>query len=151
MNKLITKKYNNMNEFKQNEDTQNAATDIGQSDDASAETQFEASPQENTASIDSGVDQTESKSTGSIIAIIVIVVIIIIGGLYFWGQTVNDDTMGSKDTIAEEIASTPDATTEALKQQGGSDAISDIDADLNSTDFGDFDAELQEIDAQLNF
>jgi len=140
-----------MNEFKQNEDTQNTPTDIGQSDDASTEIQFESNPQESVAPVDSGTDQAENKSTGSIIAIIVIVVIIIIGGLYFWGQTVNDDTLKDTDLTAEEITSAPDATTEALKQQGGSNAISDIDADLNNTDFGDFDAELQEIDAQLNF
>lgn len=130
-----------MNAINPNENNQDPTESVGQNTaPASADTSQSEIPQ----------GEPENKSTGSIIAIIVIIAIIIIGGLYFWGQTVNDDTLKGIDAPAEEIVSVPDAITEALGQQGSSDTISDIDTDLSGTDFGDFDVELQEIDTLFN-
>jgi cytoskeletal protein RodZ len=42
-----------------------------------------------------------------------------------------------------------DSTTAALEQQGTSDEVAAIDADLQATDLDDLDAELDAIDAEL--
>ncbi len=94
--------------------------------------------------------ETEEKSTGAIIGAIIIVVLLVLGGLYFLGQRVNKNT---ENTLApEEILSQPDTVTQTLEVQGTSDEVSDIEADLGTTtDFGNLDVELGNIDAEFNF
>jgi len=91
----------------------------------------------------------EKSPVGPIVGIIIILVILIIGGLYFWGQRIS--TTVDENLTPEEIIAETDTSLEALNQQGTSDAIVDIEADLNATDLGNLDAELQQIEAELTF
>lgn len=93
--------------------------------------------------------QEDKKSVGSIIGIIIIIVIIIIGGLYYWGSYLNKQDLAS--LTPEEIASQDDTAVEQLQEQGTSDEIADIEADLNATDLEGLDAELEQIEMELNF
>ena len=69
-------------------------------------------------------------SAGPIIGGIILLVIIILGGLYFWGQRVNDN-----DT-------TTDETVESINMQSDSDAAAAIEADLDATDVENLDSEI---------
>jgi uncharacterized protein HemX len=93
------------------------------------------------------------KSIGPIIGIAIIVVIIIFGGLYYWGGKINKQELRSaqENTTAEEILSQEDASLESLQVQSTSDEIADIEADLDMTDLENLDAELDNIDIELNF
>lgn len=76
--------------------------------------------------------EKEHKSVGPIIASIIIIVLIVIGGIYFWGAILNDSGYNpSQDsgTIVED-----DAKTNDLNNQGTSDNVADIEADLQATD-----------------
>lgn len=68
-------------------------------------------------------------SAGPIIGVIIILAIIILGGLYFWGQRVGDEAMTDK-------------AVESINMQSNSDAAAAIEADLESTDIENLDAEL---------
>ena len=69
-------------------------------------------------------------SLGPIIGGIVILVIIILGGLYFWGQRVNDS-----DAVI-------DGSAESINMQSDSDAAAAIEADLDATDVENLDSEI---------
>lgn len=94
----------------------------------------------------------EKSSWGSAIGIVLIVAVIIIGGLYFWGQKI-DERMSeyeAGDVTVEEILNAPDAQLEALsEEQSTSTDIADIENDLNMTDLDSLDAELDAIEAEL--
>jgi hypothetical protein len=66
-------------------------------------------------------------SAGPIIGIIVILAIIILGGLYFWGQRADDMI---------------DESNEPVIVQPENDDTSSIEADLESTDVDNMDADL---------
>jgi len=136
------------NEFNQNIDAQN--NEVAQGSGNIDGSQLEIDLNQEDVQITSE-DQAENKSTGSIIAIIIIVVIIIIGGLYFWGEKINNKSEEVSSITAEEIMSQADDKTESLKQQGDSDLIADIEIDLGSTDLDNLDAEIKNIDAEFNF
>ena len=139
-----------MDELNKNENAQ-TSNELEQNNDDKYEARFEEPNINNENEAPNLAQESpETKNTGSIIAIIIIVAIIIIGGLYFWGEKINNATKEDTGATTEEILSTPDEKTESLKKQGTSDSISDIDADLNSTDLDNLDAELQNIDAELN-
>lgn len=66
---------------------------------------------------------------GALLAIILIVVVLAIGGLYYFTTKVNQlsDTATSSDVAT-------DPQTQALAQQGSSDDLNSIQADLKATD-----------------
>lgn len=95
-------------------------------------------------------------------SIIVILGVLVLGGLYFWGYLVDkeDADMSAEDAalieeldnllpeleeeasvIDELLKDVDDAAAAALGQQSASDAIADIEADLESTDLGDVNLE----------
>ncbi len=80
---------------------------------------------------------------GPVVGIVVIVLILILGGLYFWGEKLNQEN-GYGEPATTETSEAPDAQTEGLSQQGSSDNLSDIEADLQSTNTADLDAGLDE-------
>lgn len=95
----------------------------------------------------------EKKHVGPLIGIIIIVVVIILGGLYFWGQKVNNvaPQENTADSMtAEKVAGQADESLNALKTQGTSDSVADIEADLSATVLNGLDAEVGSIEAQLN-
>lgn len=97
-------------------------------------------PQETTPEMPKG-----EKSTGAIIGTIIIVVLLVIGGLYFLSQRTD-----KIPATPEEILAEPDTATEVLEAQGTSDELADIEADAESTDFGELDMELDDIEAELS-
>lgn len=82
--------------------------------------------------------------TGSIIAIIVIVLILIAGGYYYFTTGIN--TAGFP--VGEDGAATEDAVA-ALNEQGTSDDLGDIEADVNATDLSGLDGAASDIDLEL--
>ena len=66
-------------------------------------------------------------SAGPIIAVIVILAIIVLAGLYFWGQRMNGENMMYGDNV---------------ETQSQSDDPNSIEADLNSTNVDNVDAEV---------
>ena len=96
------------------------------------------------------IEAPQTNSTGAIIGSIIIIIILIIGGLYLWGkQIVEKETQVS--ITPEQILSETDPVLDSLKNQGVSDKITDIEADLNATDLNNLDKELQNINTELNF
>jgi len=96
----------------------------------------------------------EKTHVGPLIGIIIIVVVIVLGGLYFWGQRVNNmapqENMADSMT-AEKVAAQPDEELNALETQGTSDTIADIEADTNATNLDGLDAEAGSIEAELSY
>jgi hypothetical protein len=95
---------------------------------------------------DNMMPEEDKKQTGSLIGIIIIILIIVIGGFYFWGQKLDEVSI---EPTAEEILAEEDVLSEALETQGTSDELTDIEADLESTNLDDLDAELSDIDLEL--
>lgn len=71
---------------------------------------------------------SEGSSVGLIIGIVIILAIVILGGLYFWGQ---------KDQVMNEDTNTPAENVESADNETNS-----IEADLDSTDIENLDAEI---------
>ncbi len=82
----------------------------------------------------------ESKSVGPAIGIVIIILIVVLGGLYFWGQRMNDQDMQNTNT----------ATDESLNQmntQSSSDDTTSIEADLNATNMNSLGGEVNDMNA----
>lgn len=69
-------------------------------------------------------------SVGPAVATFIILAVIILGGIYFWSQR-GEQAVPAENNEASQI-----------EAQSTSDAISDIEADLNATDLENLDAEL---------
>lgn len=84
--------------------------------------------------------------TGSVIAIIVIVVLLALGGIYYL-MTSGNAMMPVNETMPtmEEVQNSNDPDVQATMQQGSSDVLADIEADMSSTDFGSLDAEINNL------
>lgn len=86
----------------------------------------------------------EGGSTGSIIAIIVIVLILIAGGYYYFTTGINPAGLPA----GGDGAATEDAVA-ALNEQGTSDDLGDIEADLNATDLSGLDDASADFESNL--
>jgi len=86
--------------------------------------------------------ESEKKSVGPLVAVIIILALIVVGGLYFLKQRSSQNTYVPP-------AETGDAVTASLRQQGSSDDLNTIEADLNATDLDNLDADLVNIDKEL--
>lgn len=85
--------------------------------------------------------QPEKKSAGPLIAVIIILALIVVGGLYFLKARSSQNLYVPADTT--------DNVTESLKQQGASDTLESIEADLNATDVNSLDQGAAAIEAEL--
>lgn len=85
--------------------------------------------------------QPEKKSVGPLVAVIIILALIVIGGLYFLKQRSSQPTYVPTEQ--------GDAVTESLKQQGSSDDLSSIEADLKATNLDNLDQGAAAIEAEL--
>lgn len=94
----------------------------------------------------------QKKPIGPVIGIAIIIVILIFGGLYYWGAKISkQDAIDNQENLtAEQIENKADQTTQQLQTQSTSDEITDIEADLNTTDLENLDKELENIDLELN-
>jgi uncharacterized protein HemX len=117
------------------------------------ETTPNMNPESNQENITPPAPAPEEKSSwGSAIGIILIIAIIIIGGLYFWGQKIDErlSEFEAGDVTVEDILNAPDSQLEALsEEQSTSTDITDIEEDLDTTDLDNLDAELKAIEAEL--
>lgn len=84
----------------------------------------------------------EKKSAGPLVAVIIILALIIIGGLYFLKTRSNQNMYVPAET-------TEDSVTASLNQQGTTDDLSSIEADLNATDLNNLDQGAAVIEAEL--
>lgn len=84
--------------------------------------------------------------TGGVIAIIVIVVLLALGGIYYL-MTSGSAMLPVNEAMPtmEEVQNSNDPDVQATMQQGSSDALADIEADMSSTDFGSMDAEINNL------
>ncbi|MBL7045458.1 MAG: hypothetical protein ISR99_00245 [Parcubacteria group bacterium] len=99
--------------------------------------------------VETGGDMSEEKkSSGPFVGIVIIVLVLVVGGLYFWGSKLSKER---QDLVTpEEIQAEADPSLEALSTQSTSDAVADIEADLDTTDLGGLDAELADIDTEFS-
>ena len=103
--------------------------------------------QQNGTGTPAGMPQ-EEKSMGALIGSIIVIAVIVIGGIYFWitresGSPIPIETPSLGQVVA------PDQETAALLNQGTSNEISDIEKDLDATNFDNLDAGMNDINAQL--
>jgi hypothetical protein len=82
------------------------------------------------------------KSVAPLVAVIVILALIIIGGLYFLKQR-------SAQPIYTPPTEQTDEITDTLKQQGSSDELNAIEADLKATNLNNIDQGAAAIEAEL--
>jgi len=121
---------------------QNMEQNTGQPEGGMEQTPPAAAPP--TQGMEGGSD--DKKSYGPIFGIVIIVILIVLAGFYFWGNQLQERV--SEEVVSEEV--TEDAGT-AEEPLSPSDEIADIEADLDATLLDDLDAELGDIDAELNF
>ncbi len=96
----------------------------------------------------SNFNKSAEHSVGPIVGAVIIVLILVLGGLYFWGERLNES---QESLTAEQIEQTPDQTLAELKAQSESDELLDIEADAAATDLGNLDTELKNIETELNY
>ena len=105
--------------------------------------------------IETPSDKKHHNGFSPIIGIAIIVVLIIFGGFYFWGAQIGTDSLLTDDGAAQEeltpsaagfAKDTTDVVTEKLQKQGTSTDPLSIEDDLNATDLGNFEAELDNLD-----
>jgi len=102
---------------------------------------------------------SKKRPVGPMVGVAIIVVIIMVGGLYFLSQrsdtTTPPPSTGTAEKVdtrtPEDIAGESDDALRALQEVSESDEISDIEADLNLTNLENLDADLGNIDTELNF
>lgn len=83
------------------------------------------------------LEEKKDGVVGPIIGSLVIIILIIIGGMYFWGSVV--EKKSNLDPIENEALLDVEATS-----------IEDIENDLEETNLDDLDANLGEIEAEID-
>lgn len=91
-------------------------------------------------------------SGGTIIAAIIIIILVILGGLYVWGARLNETPITDELPL---IPAQENAMTDTSMVPVGSDAVSDISADIENSAAeldamnADIENALDQIDAEL--
>ena len=88
---------------------------------------------------------SSKKPAGPFVGIIIIVLVLVLGGLYFWSKQVPQEVPS-----AETILNAPDEILNSLEVLGTSDEFDVIESDLNATELENLDAEVQDIESELN-
>lgn len=83
-------------------------------------------------------DVSQHSGTGALIGAAVIVVVLALGAYYIF----MNDALAPTTPDEEAIQAQSDAQTDALRQTSNSDATGDIDADLEATNLGDVEGEM---------
>jgi len=89
---------------------------------------------------------------GPILGVLIVVLVLILGGLYLWGGTISDtEEMVEPGPIENNEPETvrAKADEQILNTTSPSDEIGAIEADLESTNLDELDAELDEIEREL--
>lgn len=80
----------------------------------------------------------EKKSVGALIGSIIVILIILAGGIYMFLERERSSPVPADDPEAQ-----------ALRTQGNSDELAEIEADVRATDFGSIDSGMAETEAQF--
>lgn len=106
---------------------------------APAQAQPESAPSTTAAN----VFDEKSNGVGPIVGVIIVVVLLIIGGVYYYMR------MQAPTGPAAEVPTGADPATEALRTQGTSSNVADIEADLNATNVDNLAEDLGAMELQL--
>ena len=95
--------------------------------------------------------EPEHETSKNIIIIAVLAVIIVVLALmYIWGSKITEQQLPE---VREDIVAVPprvDEQTEALKQVSASNELVDIEKDLDKTELDSLDADLVELEAEID-
>jgi len=94
--------------------------------------------------MDTQNNASKTGGSGPLVGIVIIILLLAAGGFYFFQKERGGDFMK-----ASSPATDTDPQTEALKATSLSDTASSLEDDLDSTDLGDINSELSDIEAQL--
>ena len=94
-----------------------------------------------------------SKKTKWIIAAVIAVLVAAGIAYYYTAGVGTEEPLGQQEaeSIVAEIEEEADAVAEQLQQQGDSDAVADIEADLGATELEALDKELESIESEFSF
>lgn len=81
------------------------------------------------------------------LALVVFVVTTVAVWYYYTRFADEEIKLGANAPTLAAVAGNTDPLTDALKQQGTSDEVGDIESDLNATNLNDLDRELDDINA----
>ena len=95
---------------------------------------------------------------GPVLGILIVLLILILGGLYLWGSVLKTQPVEIPDPATRPTAeennepetNNADAQVQALETVSNSDTLDAIEADIESTNLDELDAELNAIDAELD-
>jgi len=87
--------------------------------------------------------QKSEGGAGAMFAIVVIVVLLALGGVYY---LMTGGMLATEDGAATGLENSQDPDVQAALSQSASDDLSDIEADVNATDFGSLDAAVSDVE-----
>jgi len=89
-----------------------------------------------------------SASKNIVIVVVVAIIIVVLALMYMWGARVQE----SMNTPIEELPTLPasDEQVENLKQVSTSDELEDIERDIDATELDNLDADLTELEAEID-
>ncbi len=91
--------------------------------------------------------EPEKHTIGQVAGIIIIISVLALGGIYFWGNQYYSKKADIVNPQQNNVATEPDPVVKSLKTQGTSDEVSSIEKDLGTTDLGNIDEDLSNIDS----
>lgn len=110
---------------------------------APAQEQAQPAPQSAPDTAAANVFDEKSGGVGPIVGVIIVIVLLIIGGVYYYMS------MQAPAGPATEVPTGADPAAEALRMQGTSSNVADIEADLNATDLNSLAEDLGAMELEL--
>ena len=96
-----------------------------------------------------GGGEEHKSSVGPIVGSIIVVLVIVLGGLYLYGSQFSQRA-AEEGPAAADIEALPDQEATALENQGVTDSLSEIEADIETTNVDNLDADIGNIGGELN-
>jgi hypothetical protein len=88
---------------------------------------------------------------GPLIGTIIIVILLIVGGAYFLTNRIEENRRAGEMASSTLEAGVPDPETTALKIQGTSTDLADIENDALNSDISNLDKELDSIESEISY
>ncbi len=111
------------------------------------EEEFNVNATEETAEGASIEPEPEKHTIGQVAGIIIIISVLALGGIYLWGNQYYSKKATNVDTPQINSTTETDPVVKNLETQGTSDEVSSIEKDLGTTDLGNIDEDLSNIDS----
>lgn len=107
---------------------------------------------ETTGDVEMPAAPKKSSSFGPVFGIIIIVILLVLAGFYFWGAALKREASNGAQPTATSTAAGQAASpsTSVGPTMSTSDSLNSIQADLNSTDLKNLDAEMSSVNSDLN-